>query len=391
MEMTRNKRPDYFTIINTNARSLCPKLSSFVDCFKEMESHIAVVTETWLKEGKDLEDMRDDLLHGSGAGLLTLCRPPNSAGVSHGGIAVAFREAMVSMKAIALPNPENYEVLPTVATLESHSRRVVTIAAYISPGYRVARGRGCLHYIADVVMEVKRRYREPTILIAGDFNQWDISGHLEDFSEISEAEVGSTRSGASIDRIFTNVGNNLKSCGTVPPLDADDSLTGTDSDHRVAYARLDLKKTQTFEWLSYSYVHYDEESEQEFGRWLAGHDWSEVMLAEGSNLKTEIYQRTVTAAINSIFPVKFTRRKSTDLPWINSYIKRQIRRRRAIFKLHGRSDRWHRQKKRTDELIRIRRDKYFAHQKKIILANDANRVFYKNVRRFKSSDKPPRF
>ena len=123
------------------------------------------------------------------------------------------------------------------------------------------------------------------------------------------------------------------------PLDADDSDTGTDSGHRVAYARMDLKKTQTFKWLSYSYCHYDEDAEKEFGRWLAGHDWSDVMQAEGSNLKTEIYQKTVTAAINSIIPVKFTRLKSTDLPWINS--RRQIRRRRAIFKLHGRSDRWH--------------------------------------------------
>ena len=63
MEVTGNKTPDWFTITNTNARSLTPKITSFIDCFKEMETHIAVVTETWLQDGAALEDDVDDLLH----------------------------------------------------------------------------------------------------------------------------------------------------------------------------------------------------------------------------------------------------------------------------------------------------------------------------------------
>ena len=43
----------------------------------------------------------------------------------------------------------------------------------------------------------------------------------------------------------------------MPPLDARDSATGVDSDHRVAYARLDLKKVETYEWLTYTYCYYN--------------------------------------------------------------------------------------------------------------------------------------
>ena len=204
MDLTRNKPPDYFTILNTNARSLCPKLPSFTDCFKEMEAHVCVVTETWMKEGENLDELKEDLLHGEGIGLLTCCREPNPAGVAHGGVAVAYRASMLTMKRVEIPNPEKFEVLVTVASLEGHSRRLVTIAAYIPPGYRVARGRECMKYVAGAVMEVKRRYREPTILIAGDFNQWDVSEYLEDFVDVAEAEVGNTRADASIDRVFTN-------------------------------------------------------------------------------------------------------------------------------------------------------------------------------------------
>ena len=174
-------------------------------------------------------------------GLLTLNRTPNSKGVAHGGV-IAYRAAMMNMRRLDLPNPDAFEVLIGIGTLQGHARRVATVAAYVPPGYTVARGRACLKYIADCILEIKRRYREPTIMIAGDFNQWEIDSYLEDFIDISEVPVGPTRSASSIDRMFTNKGERLKSKGTAPPLDARDSATGVDSNHRVAYARLDLKK-----------------------------------------------------------------------------------------------------------------------------------------------------
>ena len=48
-------------------------------------------------------------------------------------------------------------------------------------------------------------------------------------------------------------------------------------------------------------------------------------------------------------------------------------------------------KTRTDEMIRERRDRYFENQKKYILAVDGARVFFKNVQKYKSSDKPAVF
>ena len=34
-------------IINTNARSLCPKIDSLIDCFEELDVTLGVVTKTW--------------------------------------------------------------------------------------------------------------------------------------------------------------------------------------------------------------------------------------------------------------------------------------------------------------------------------------------------------
>ena len=39
-------------VINTNARSLCPKIDSLIDC---SDTTIAIITETWLADGKSLD------------------------------------------------------------------------------------------------------------------------------------------------------------------------------------------------------------------------------------------------------------------------------------------------------------------------------------------------
>ena len=53
-EKKRNECSD-FSIINTNARSLCPKISSLIDCMSETDTRLAIITETWLQDGPQLE------------------------------------------------------------------------------------------------------------------------------------------------------------------------------------------------------------------------------------------------------------------------------------------------------------------------------------------------
>ena len=121
------------------------------------------------------------------------------------------------------------------------------------------------------------------------------------------------------------------------------------------------------------------------------HDWSDVIRAVTSNEKADIYQKTITDAIERIFPLKTTRRKSTDLPWINNTIRKRIRRRMKIYRREGRSELWKWMKKCTDEMIRERRDKYMNNQREHLLAHDAQRSFFRNVKAFAAADKPQKF
>ena len=52
-------------MLNTNARSLSPKINSLIDSFTNLELDIAVVTESWLADGEGLDGDLVDLEHGT--------------------------------------------------------------------------------------------------------------------------------------------------------------------------------------------------------------------------------------------------------------------------------------------------------------------------------------
>ena len=133
------------TIINTNARSLAPKIDSLLDCFSELEADLAVITETWLRDGPELERDLQDLDDGAGVLSLTKNREPNpSTGTSHGGVAIMYKKRLGRFKEIPVANPDKFEVLPAVGTIMGSSRKMVVVAAYIPPNYTASRGAACL-------------------------------------------------------------------------------------------------------------------------------------------------------------------------------------------------------------------------------------------------------
>ena len=99
----------------------------------------------------------------------------------------------------------------------------------------------------------------------------------------------------------------------------------------MAYCRADLERVKTFKWQKYTYRHYNEASVQQFKEWVVMHDWQEVLSAGGSNDKANAYQRTITKALDEFFPKKTTRKKSTDLPWMNKRIEKLIKNRKLLY------------------------------------------------------------
>ena len=85
-------------------------------------------------------------------------------------------------------------------TVPGHLRRIVVIACYLPPSYNKARGTEATEYITDIVIDMKRRFKDPFVIVSGDFNQWRLN--LGDVSDMEEVPVGCTRGSREIDKFF---------------------------------------------------------------------------------------------------------------------------------------------------------------------------------------------
>ena len=237
------------TIINTNARSLTPKIDSLIECFSELDVDIGIVTETWLKSGVELDlDLRD-LEDGTGIAGFCLNRDPNPrTGVAHGGVAVFYKKSLGNMKVVDINNPEKFEILTVAGSIRGSARKIGIIAVYLPPNYSTGRANRAIEHVENIIIELRRKYTDPYLVLAGDFNQWPVEQALAEFGDMREVEVGPTRGTRSIDRVFCNMFRMILSSGTVPALEteADSPELAAVSDHRIAHftAKLPVRQRQ---------------------------------------------------------------------------------------------------------------------------------------------------
>ena len=140
----------------------------------EMDTHIAVITESWFKDGQELENLKEELHEGSGVGMLCKNRTPNQNGVAYGGVSLLWKDNNIKFREVPLKNPADYEILAAAGSVPGQRRKIVVLGCYIPPNYSRIRGDETLHYITDTLIDLKRQFHDPQFIITGDFNQWNI-------------------------------------------------------------------------------------------------------------------------------------------------------------------------------------------------------------------------
>ena len=123
------------------------------------------MTETWLADGKTLEEDRQVLLLGAGVSMLCKNRKPDSRGLSDGGVTILYKEEIIKFKEVSFDNPEGHEVLAAIGSMQGHNRKLAVLACYLPPNLTSARASACLDYIEQLVIELKRRLKDPYICL----------------------------------------------------------------------------------------------------------------------------------------------------------------------------------------------------------------------------------
>ena len=70
---------------------------------------------------------------------------------------------------------------------------------------------------------------------------------------------------------------------------------------------------------------------REFGTWIQSQDWCDVFQADSTQLKTDVFYKTVNQVIDMYLPNVTVKCESNDKPWINKKIKSLIQSRQQPY------------------------------------------------------------
>ena len=305
---------------------------------------------------------------------------------------MVLKNNMATGSVYGFPNAQNFEVLPIVASITKIRRKFLIIAIYIPPNYTVNRGAACLQHVNNLVLHIKRNSTDPYIILAGDFNQWDIAGALEDFPELVEVETPPTRGDRKIDKIYTNWHSDIHDAGCIPPLETEGPpSTRTYSDHSIQYMCSRLSRKSPTTWEVYSYRPYNEGAANDFCDELGSVSWTELYGLVNANDMAIRLQQVLDDLMNRHFPMKTVRKKDSDLPWFNNTAKKMTRKKNAIYKAEGKSDRWMAMQEKVERYLDNGRQNFLKNQRDKITDPKTSAQFFKNVKAFQGADRPQEF
>ena len=385
---TKKSSSRFLSFVNANARSLAPKIESLSDCLTEKDCDLAFLTETWFQDSRDQYQALRDYADRFSLGIINRNRSicaRNSR--QYGGVAIAYRFKTSKFDEFQLTNPGEHEVVAAVGKVSGIKGKVFCLAAYAPPNLTRTEAGQLLEFISDVVSEAKRRFRDCTVIICCDFNQWPAENLLDDHPDLAEVTHGPTRGNRSIDRSFVNFKRSVVEANTLEPLETED---GSKSDHRIAWCRAKFK-VEVPKIHSYSYRAFSETGASNFLAEISSQSWQQVFAAKTTSSKVEAFQSILDAAMEKCFSYKTVTKHSTDPPWFNSRIKHKILKRRRVYDKSGRSGKCKRMKAETDKICRKLCSAYLEQQRRNLTAHDASRSFYRNVKAYNSKEKPPVF
>ena len=195
-----------------------------------------MITETWLKQGSNTERMTTDLEDGFGLKILHKDRHTRADGRhAGGGVAILFDPQKVNLRQYTLKK-SNHEIIVATGRLTSVKRKIVLIYAYIPPGATVRTGKAFLRTITDVIDNVKKKLKNPFVLVGGDFNRIKIHQALEQYHDIEILHTPPRCGNATLDVLVTNITE--CQARVLPPLHTPN--TQKKSDHLVVVMEADF-------------------------------------------------------------------------------------------------------------------------------------------------------
>ena len=344
----RNKRFDKFNILLTNARSLAPKIASLHEFFEAHDIDFACVTESWLKDGNLLARDIIDLEYGSNMKIIYKNRPARGASrrAVGGGVSFIYNKSKGSFKERKIAG-NNYEMICVTGKIRDVARPVAALVLYIQPKMTAAELEALKETIGDTILKLKTSLPNPLIFVAGDVNRRDLGDAMADYTDIRRANFLPNRGDACLDVMYTNADATES---VWPPLETPD---GQRSDHDCVLMEVREERMRDFEWERNTARKFTSRACEQYGRELANIDRDKVLPREvlDPDELTQAFQKITTDMTNRLFPLRTSRKRSNEPPWITNGIRKLGKQRNRLYKREGKSRTWCVMQDRLENLI----------------------------------------
>ena len=296
----------------TNARSLWQKVDSLSDYFLELDLSLAIVTETWLHRGEQLDRFASDCHDRLGLELVYRNRAKTGSSNPGGGVAIVHKPSRIKIVQYPITN-KGHEILCVKGRLPNNTRPIFIFAVYVPPKIKSDKCKELMECISEAVLKIKTLSRNPYIVIGGDFNRRGLDDAIGDYADLRILQTDATRLSPTLDVCVTNFGDELVALHNHPPLETSDGLSC--SDHNFFTFRHRLQHWHQFEWIWYKSRIITNETEEAFKADFQRIVWDHNDLSNEERA-VDLHRKLFDLA-EKYFPLTWKKKRSTDDPWID--------------------------------------------------------------------------
>ena len=340
------------TICNLNPRSIYNKTDQFRTLVLQEEIDLIFVSESWERTNLSLENV----LNMEDYSVISSVSQRNGLGGRPAIIANKRKFNVENVTNSLVQVPWGVEaawsiVSPKLISQDSKIQKIACCSLYFKPGCR--KKTLFLDHIADAFNILSKKYtRGLYFIISGDTNHLDLNPILNLSPNLQQIVKNWTRLDppAILDPIITSLHTFYQKPECLPPLDVDSDKRGEKSDRRIVIARpineIDNKSCRQFRHVKVRPINQSGIKKME--QWFKAQTFEPVYQAESAHEKAKLLQDILLTGLDNFFPEKIRKFSSDDQPWVSHKIKMLDRRRKRVFHLERKSERW----KRLDKVFK---------------------------------------
>ena len=366
----------------TNARSLSPKIHSLHTMFEEHKLDVALISESWLKDGEILDKDVIDLEYGTNMKIIYRNRSKKCNGRRKvgGGVSIVYNLASCSFRERKITG-NDFELVAAVGKIGKVERPIAIFCIYVEPTMRVADLERLNSLLSEQILALKTNTKDPLIFVGGDTNHRDLLPAFEAFDDFKRNNFGPTRGQACLDVMYSNA--TVNSEDVWPPLE---TSNGVKSDHSCVVFQASEPKTRKFVWLKKTVRKHTEQACAQFGRELREIDWNQTLPDGGPDELLAAFEAKMGEMTDRLFPLVKVKQRSSDPPWITNGIRRLSRRKARTYKEQGKSRTWLNMDYKMSQMVHNSKVTFVSNVKK---GGTSTRKYFSAVRSLAAAGQKP--